>query len=70
MAVIAPCKIKRVKGNTQHWFDGEILEKLRSRGKLFKALNQWRIDVDEELYKKAKYDAQKLIAAETQVFFD
>ena len=38
MAVIdnvAPCKTKRVKGNTQNWFGGEVLEKLRSRDKLF-----------------------------------
>ena len=34
MAVIdnvAPCNTKQVKGNTQNWFDGEVLEKLRSR---------------------------------------
>ena len=24
---VAPCKTKRVKENTQHWFDGEVLEK-------------------------------------------
>ena len=59
---VAPCKTKRVKGNTQNWFDGEVLEKLRSRDK--------RLHIDKELYKKAKYDAQKLIAAKKQAFFD
>ena len=34
---VAPCKTKRVKGNSQNWFDGEVLEKCRSRDKLFKA---------------------------------
>ena len=53
---------KRVKGNTQHWFDREILEKLRSRDK--------RLHIDKALHKKAKYDAQKLIAAKKQAFFD
>ena len=53
---VVPCKITRVKGNTQNWSDGEVLEKLRSR--------------DKQLYKKAKYDAQKLIAAKKQAFFD
>ena len=29
-----------------------------------------RLHIDKELYKKAKYDAQKLIAAKKQAFFD
>ena len=32
---IALFKTKRVKGNTQKWFDGDVLEKLNSRDKLF-----------------------------------
>ena len=67
---IAPCKTKRVKGNTQNWFDWEVLEKLRSRDKLFKAFKKTRLHINKELYKKAKYDAQKLIAAKKQAFFD
>ena len=31
---------KQVNENTQNWFDGEVLEKLMSRGKLFKALKK------------------------------
>ena len=46
---IAPCKTKRVRGNTQNWFDGEVLEKLRSRGKLFKAFKKTRLHIDREL---------------------
>ena len=72
MAVIdnvAPCKTKRFKGNTQNWFDGEVLEKRRSRDKLFKAFKKTRFHIDKELYKKAKYNAQKLIAAKKQAFF-
>ena len=67
---IAPCKTKRVKGNTQNWFDGEVLEKLRSRDKLFKAFKKTRLHMNKELYKKTKYDAKKLIAAKKQAFFD
>ena len=32
---IASFKTERVKGNTQKWFDGEVLEKLNSRDKIF-----------------------------------
>ena len=67
---VAPCKTKRVKGNTQNWFDREVLQKLRSRDKLSKAFKKARLHIDKELYKKAKCIAQKLIAAKKQAFFD
>ena len=35
MTVIASFKTKRVKGNTQKWFDREALEILNSRDKFF-----------------------------------
>ena len=67
---VVPCKSKQFKLYTQNWFDGEVLEKLRSRDKLFKPFKKTRLHIDKELYKKIKYDAQKLIAAKKQVFFD
>ena len=51
---IAPYKSKRVKGNTQKWFDGEVLEKLNLRNKLFKKFKKSRLHIDKELYKKIK----------------
>ena len=66
---VTSCKAKRVKGNTQNWFDGKVLEKLRSRDKLFKAFKKTKLHIDKELYKKAKYNSQKLIAAKKQAFF-
>ena len=60
---IAPYKSKRVKGNTQKWFDGEVLEKLNLRNKLFKKFKKSRLHIDKELYKKSKHDALKLIAS-------
>ena len=60
---IVPCKPKRVKGNSQNWFDGEVLEKRRSRDKLFKAFKKRKLRIDKESNKKGKYDALKLIAA-------
>ena len=51
---IAPYKSKRVKGNTQKWFDGEVSEKLNLRNKLFKKFKKSRLHIDKELYKKIK----------------
>ena len=58
-----------MKGNTQKWFDSKVLEKLNARDKLFKKFKKSRLNIDKELYKKAKYDASKLIATKKQAFF-
>ena len=48
---IAPYKNQQVKGNTQKWFHGKVLEKLNLRNKFFKK---------QEFSKKSKYDYLKL----------
>ena len=58
---ISPYKSKQMKGNTQKWFDGEVLEKLNLRNKLFKKFKKFGLHIDKELYKKSKYDPLKLI---------
>ena len=67
---VALCKNNWAKGNTQNWFDGEVLKTLRSRNKLFKVFKKTRLYINKELCKKAKYDVQTLIAAKKQVVFD
>ena len=65
---ISPYKTKRMKGNTQKWFDGEVLEKLNSRDKLFQKLKKSRLHTDKELFKNAKYEELKLITTKKQAF--
>ena len=67
---IAPFKTKMVKANTQKWFDGEVLENINTRGKLFKKFKKSRLHIDKELHRKAKYNTLKLIAAKNEHFFD
>ena len=57
---IAPYTSKWLKGNTQKWFDGEVLEKLNLRNKLLKKFKKSRLHIDKKLYKKPKFDALKL----------
>ena len=45
---ITPYKSKQVKGNTQKWFDDEVLEKLNLRNKLFKKFKKLRLHIDKE----------------------
>ena len=51
------------------WLDSEVLEKLNATDKLFKKLKKSRLNIDKELYKKAKQDASKLITTKKQAFF-
>ena len=50
------------------WFDGEVLEKLNSRDKLFQKFKKSRLHIDKELLKKVKYETLKLISTKKQAF--
>ena len=66
---IAPCKTKMVKANTQKLFDGEVLENINTRDKLFKRFKRSRLHIDKELCKKSKYNTSKLIKAKKTSIF-
>ena len=51
---IAPHKSKRVKEDTQKWFDGGVLERLNLRNKRFKKFKKSRLHIDKELDEKIK----------------
>ena len=59
-----------MKGNTQKWFDSKVLEKLDVRHNLFKKFKKSCLNIDKELYIKAKYDASKFITTKMQAFFE
>ena len=59
--ISAPLKEIRVKNDNQEWFDGEILDAILSRDKLFKKFKKSRLVNDELCYKQSKYFAQNLI---------
>ena len=53
---IVPCKTKRVEANC---FDGNVLENIKTRDKLFKRFQKSRLHIDKKLYKKAKSNTLK-----------
>ena len=59
---VAPVKSKRIKRKCQEWFDNEISEKLIIQDKLFKKYKETRLHVDKEIYKRARYSVQNIIA--------
>ena len=58
---LAPFKTKRVKGNWQEWFDGEVLESISQKDKLFKKFKRSKLNVDKEIYNKARNRSHRLI---------
>ena len=66
---IAPCKVLRVKNNTQDWFDSEVAEAINLRERRLKHFKSTKLHTDEELYKEAKYHALKLIKEKKKQFY-
>ena len=58
---MAPSETIRVKNNTNEWFDGDIVEKIAARDKLFRKFEKSKLSVDKILYKEARNTMQALI---------
>ena len=52
---ITPSKGNRIKNNTQEWFDREIAELIHAREKFFLKFKKSKLHIEEENYKKVKY---------------
>ena len=66
----APSKTKRLKGNTKEWFDNVVSEAINNRGKLFKKCKKARLPLDQDNYKKARYEVQKIIGEKKRNYFE
>ena len=51
----------RVKGQTEDWFDGEIMERIKNRDTLLKKYKKSKLEVYHQLYREAKAEASNLI---------
>ena len=67
---VAPIKLRRIKQNSQEWFDGEVAEKISVRDKLFKKFKKSKFHIAKEIYKIARYEVQKLISYKKKSFFE
>ena len=50
---VAPIKERRVKLNSQKWFDGEIADEIKNRNKLFKKFKKSKLHIHKEIYNVA-----------------
>ena len=67
---IAPCKTRRVKHNSKEWFDSVVSEGINNRDQPFKKFKKTRLPLDQENYKKARYEVKKLIAEKKRNYFE
>ena len=67
---LAPFKTERVKGNSQEGFDGEVLESIALRDKLFKKFEHSKLNVDKEIYNKACNRSHRLILQKKKEYFE
>ena len=66
---LATFKTKRVKGNSQKWFDGKVLESIALRDKLFKKFKRSKLNLDKEIYKKARNKSHRLVLPKKREYF-
>ena len=66
----APVLERRIKNHTEEWFDGDIAELITIRNKLSKKFKKTRLNIDEQLYKEAKYKVDNLIKNKKKQFFE
>ena len=43
-------KERRVKQNSQEWFDGETADEIKNRDKLFKKFKKSKLQTDKDIY--------------------
>ena len=67
---IAPLKEKRIKTNTQEWFDREIGDQMEIRNKLLKKFKASKLNVDEESYKNSRRNVQHLITHKKRIYYE
>ena len=67
---VAPLKERRVKQNSQEWFDGEIADEIKNRDKLFKRFKKSKLQIDKDIYDAARYKLEKMIINKKRAFLE
>ena len=65
---VTPMKERRVKQNSQEWFDGEIADEIKNRDRLFKKFKKSKLHIDKDIYNAARYRLQKMIINKKEHF--
>ena len=67
---VASIKERRVKQNSQEFFDGKIADEIKNRDKLFKKFKKSKFHIDKDIYNAARYEVRKMIFDKKRSFFE
>ena len=59
-----------MKGNSQEWFDGEILQSIALRDKVFRKYKRRKWNVDKKIYDEARNKSHRLILLKKRKYFE
>ena len=66
---VATKKERRIKQNSQEWFNEEIADEIKNLDKLFKKFKKSKLTADKDVYNATRYKLQKMIFNKKRVFF-
>ena len=58
---VALVKERRIKQNSQEWFDGEIVDDIKNLDKLFKNFKKSKVHIGKDIYNAARHKVRKMI---------
>ena len=67
---VTPMKERRVKENSQEWFDGEIVDEIKNCDRLFKKFKISKLHIDKNICNAARYKLQKPIINKKGTFIE
>ena len=65
---VASIKERRVKQNSQEFFDGKIADEIKNRDKLFKKFKKSKLQIDKDIYNAARNEVRKMIFNKKKFF--
>ena len=68
MDKVAHMKERRVKQNSQEWFDEEIADEIKNRNRLFKKSKKSKLHIEKDIYNAARYKLQKMVINKKEHF--
>ena len=66
---VATKKERRIKQNSQEWFNEEIADEIKNLDQLFKKFKKSKLTADKDVYNATRYKLQKMIFNKKSFFF-
>ena len=65
---VASMKERRVRRNSQEWFQGEIVDEIKNHDRLLKEFKKSKLKIDEDMYNMVRCKLQKIIVNKKEHF--